>query len=697
MAWKAFWILLIVAAASAQETGRNKSSGPSAPPFKVDTQLVVETVAATDGKGAPVEGLLAKDFIVTEDGVPQEISVFEYQRFDDDAAPPPPLATARIAPLPELPRAQLALESAGKVRYHDRRLLALYFDMYAMRPEDRIRAFEAAEKFVRERMTASDLVSVMIYDGTSLRVLLDFTDERERILAVLATMGLREYQNSTDPFRGALNAETDSAFGQNNDEFSLFNTDRQLSALQSAAQMLGVLSEKKALVYFSSGMSMNGVENQAQLHATVNAANRAGVSFWTIDARGLTAEAPLGGAGVASPGGAGMYDGSAALSRLGTFQASQDTLWSLAKDTGGKALLDYNDLSLGILQARKSFSSYYILGYYTTNQNLDGKFRRIKVALREGIASDLDYRKGYFARKQFGKFTAEEKERQLEEALMLEDPVTDLTIAMEVDHFQLSRAEYFVSLTVKIPGSELALAKRRGAARTLLDFIGEVKDEFGTTVSNVRDKVDVKLSDATAAELAKRPVQYDTGFTLLPGKYKLKFLARDAETGRIGTFEMSFVIPNLNKEDKRIPISSVVLGSQRIDLRDALFDAAKGKGREGSRNPLVQEGQKLIPSVTRVFSKARNMYVYLQAYQQGVESASPLVAYVTFYRGQVKAFETPPILAAEALANRLKTTPVKFDLSLENLAPGEYRCQVVVADPSGQKAAFWQAPIMLIP
>jgi hypothetical protein len=134
-----------------------------------------------------------------------------------------------------------------------------------------------------------------------------------------------------------------------------------------------------------------------------------------------------------------------------------------------------------------------------------------------------------------------------------------------------------------------------------------------------------------------------------------------------------------------------------VDLRDALYNAAKDKGQAESVNPLVQEGQKLLPSVTRVFSKKGNMYVYLQAYQQGVENAHPLVAFVTFYRGQVKAFETPPILVTEALNNRLKTTPLKFDLSLDNLAPGEYDCQVTIADPSSQKAAFWQAPVVLIP
>jgi VWFA-related protein len=681
----------------AQQMGQNSSGGQSTPTFQVSSQLVIETVTVTDKKGASVEGLLAKDFTITEDGVPQTISVFEHQKFTDDATAPLPPITERPLPLLKYPHSQIAPEPAGRVRYNDRRLLVLYFDISAMPIQDQLRAFTAADKFVRNQMTKADLMAILMYDGASVRVLQDFTDNRERVLAIIETLVVGEDQDAGNTVNDDSSADTGTAFGQDDSEFNIFNTDRQLSALQTAAKMLGTLSEKKALIYFSSGLRLNGVDNQAQLHATINSAIRAGVSFWPIDARGLVAQAPLGDATRGSQGGAGMYTGAAAMAMAQYFQRSQDTLWSLASDTGGKALLDYNDLTRGITQAQQSVSSYYIIGYYTTNQLQDGKFRRVKVRLNSELSASLDYRQGYFAPKQFGKFNTAEKERQLEDALMLEDPITDLTIAMEVDYFQLNRAEYFVPLIVKIPGRELALAKRGGADHTLLDFIGEIKDEYGTTVSNVRDKVDVKLSDATAAELAKKPIQYDTGFTLLPGKYKLKFLARDAETGRIGTFAMSFFIPNLNKEDKRIPISSVVLSSQRVDLRDALFNAAKDKGRTEAVNPLVQEGQKLIPSVTRVFSKSRNMYVYLQAYEQGAETIRPLVAFVTFYRGQAKAFETPPLLVNEALNNRLKTLPLKFDLSLRNLLPGEYNCQVTITDPSGQKAAFWQAPVMLIP
>ncbi len=300
------------------------------------------------------------------------------------------------------------------------------------------------------------------------------------------------------------------------------------------------------------------------------------------------AEAPLGDATQGSQGNAGIYTGAAANATQINFQFSQDTLYALAGDTGGKAFLDANDLDRGITEAQRAISDYYVIGYYTSNSMRDGKFRRVKISLADNVEAKLDYRQGYYADKEFGKFNAVDKERQLEDALMLEDPITELSIAMEIDYFQLNRAEYFVPIVVKIPGRELALAKRGGAEHTLIDFVGEIKDMVGgMTVTNVRDHVNIKLSDATAAELAHRPIEYDTGFTLLPGRYMIKFLARDDETGRIGSFQTTFVIPNLNKEEKRIPISSVVLSSQRVERKQAIYGSrgpkSKGKRQRGSR------------------------------------------------------------------------------------------------------------------
>ena len=694
-------LLAAAVSAAAQQIGENAPAN-SVPTLSVSSQLVMETVTVKDKNGNPIEGLTAKDFVLTENGVPQTIRFCEHQNL------PPEKSVAPVAePVPadlkvyyHLSPTQIRPEPRGSTLYKDRRLLGFYFDMTALPPADQMRALTAAQNFIRTQMRADDLVAIFRYAGGGVEVLQDFTADRRRLLSILQTMIVGEGQTFAEEADDASSSDTGAAFGQDDSEFNIFNTDRQLAALQTAAKMLGRLSEKKALIYFASGLRLNGLDNQAQLHATINDAIRSGVSFWPIDARGLVAEAPLGDATQGSQGNSGMYSGSAALAVMTNFQQSQDSLYTLATDTGGKALLDNNDLTRGIQQAEDAVSSYYILGYYTTNTTQDGKFRRIRVSLPERADAVLDYRQGYYAGKVFAKFNAADKERQLEDALLLDDPITELTIAMEIDYFQLNRAEYFVPIVVKIPGRELALARKRGAEHTLIDFIGEIKDAYGgMTVTNLRDKVDIKLSDTTAEELAKRPLEYDTGFTLLPGKYTIKFLARDDETGRIGTFQTTFVIPNLNKEVQRLPISSVVLSSQRVGLKDALYNAEKQKAAqaEESVNPLVHDGAKLIPSVTRVFTRGQEMYVYLQAYEQGVVQTQPLLAYVTFYRGKAKAFETRPVAIATSLENRVKTMPLSFSIPLEHLEPGTYNCQVTVLNPAGTKAAFWQAPILLLP
>ena len=689
--------------ATAQVVGQTKQPGQDDTfTLSVSSKLVIEAVNVKDKQGNSISGLTAADFSVAEDGIAQKISFCEYQELPAvPASPTLKPAAENVTVYNRLAVTQIAAEKPGDVRYKNRRLISMYFDLTAMPPGDKVRALEAAQKFIRTQMTSADLVSIMRYGGGSVDVLQDFSDDRNRLLSILETLIVGENQQAEDTTDDADATDTGAAFGQDNSEFNLFNTDRQLSALQTAAKMLGRLSEKKVLIYFASGLVLNGIDNQAQLHATIDDAIRSGVSFWPIDARGLVAQAPLGDATQGSPGSTAMYNGSGALAVTTRLQQSQDTLFALAGDTGGKALLDYNDLTRGIVQAQQNITSYYIIGYYTTNAALDGRFRKIKISVTSNLTANLDYRQGYYAGKQFAKFTAADKDRQLEDALMLGDPMTELTIAMEINYFQLNRAEYFVPIVVKIPGRELALAKKGGAQHTLIDFVMEVKDDLSNnvTVQNMRDNVNVKLSDATAAELTKRPVEYDTGFTLLPAKYTIKFLARDDETGRIGTFQTSFVIPNLNKEDKRIPISSVVLSGQRVDLKDAIYNAAKEKERDkdNAANPLVLNGQKLIPSVTRVFSKSRDLYVYLQAYQQGLANAQPLIAFVSFYQGKTKVFETRPIEAASGMSNSLKTMPLRFNIGLNPLPSGEYDCQVTVLDPTGEKSAFWQTPITVVP
>jgi VWFA-related protein len=700
-------ILLGVTLLAAQQTV-TKPPVAKAPivTFKSNTRLVVEAVSVTDASGKPVEGLTAKDFRITEDNLPQVISVCDFQHLNDTApapaaAAPAPAPTAPAAP-PAVPNYAIAPESPGHAKYTDRRLVAIYFDMTSMPVSDQLRSLDSAQKFIAQQLKPADMVAIMSFEGAGVKVKQDFTADRDLLqkaigdLIIGTGIGLGD-----DAAADAAAADTGSAFGQDDAEFNIFTTNRQLSALQTAVNMLGSLNEKKSLVYFASGLSLRGVDNQAQLEATTNAAIRANVSLFPVDARGLVATPPLGDATQGSPGGASMYNGSSANNVQTAIIRSQDSLYALGADTGGKALFDSNNLAQGIAQARNAIGSYYILGYYTTNPALDGKFRRVKVSLAnpEFASAKLSYRVGYYTGKSFDKFTTADKERQLEDALMLGDPITDLTIDMEINYFQLNSAEYFVPIAAKIPGRELALAKAGGAERSLIDFIGEVKDQYGTTITNLRDKADMKLSDATAQQLAKVPIEFTAGFTLLPGTYTIKLLARDSETGRIGTYMKDFTIPNLVKVTDRLPISSVVLSSQRTPLTAALFNAKKDTSKDAAQaaNPLVENGAQLMPSVTRVFHQTSPLYVYMQAYEHGQTKQQPLVAYVDLFQGTKKVFETPPQPLPSGMYGRAGTVPINFDLSLTKFPVGRYTIQVTVLDPAANQANTTRTEIEIVP
>lgn len=666
--------------------------------FRSATNLVVLDVTVRDRSGKEIANLEKNDFTVLEDGKPQPLAVFEFQRLN--AQPLAPLGPAAAAKAASPARdAAIASAAPGKVQYQDKRLLAMLFDFSSMQPAEQLRARDAALDFLANRMTAADMVAILTF-ATTLEVQQDFTADRDRLTEVVRGFRLGE---ASELSAEAETAEDDSgedtgaAFLADESEFNIFNTDRKLAALESAAKLLAALPEKKALIYFSSGVGRTGVENYSQLRSTVNAAVRANVSFYPVDARGLVAIPPGGDASQASARGSGIFTGQQQQRQRSGFEERQETLATLASDTGGKAMLDTNDLALGIVEAQKSIGSYYILGYYSGNAAQDGRYRRVEVRLAPRLEARLDYRRGYFGPKHFGQFTESDREQQLQEALMLGDPVTDLPLALEVNYFRVGRDRYFAPVAVKIPGSEIALARRGSREETDFDFIGQVRDARGRLAASVRDGIRVKLDEAGAARLGQRNFQYDTGFTLSPGKYRLKFLARENQTGKMGTFETEFEIPDLLARAGALRLSSVVWSSQREPVAAAVGSAGERK-RLLAANPLVEDGHKLAPSITRVFRKDQKLYVFLEVYDPAVAGDAPSVAAtLAFYRGRVKEFESEPVRVTALAGKRPGTLPVRFQAPLEKLRAGRYTCQVSVVDEVGRKFAFPRAPIVVLP
>jgi VWFA-related protein len=679
--------------------------------FRSSAHLIVQTVAVKDKNGKPVKGLTAKDFVVTENGVAQDIAFIEYQELDGStslttggstslttggstslttgaatATANPPISSG----VQEITQPLVSAPLPGDQKFRGRRLLVLYIDLYNMPFFDELRVYANAGKFIESQMTPADMMAIMTFDNGRVRTRQEFTDDRALLGKVI-----RDLLTIAEDKDKGLSTEIDAggAFGEDDDTFNLFATDRQLAALQNAVTGLGPLPELKTLIYFGSGLRLNGADNMAQLRATVNAAVRSNVTINPIDTRGLTAAPPLGDATQKSPGGQGMFSGALVQAATTRQQQSQDTYYALAKDTGGRAMFDNNDLSMGIVQAARAVTGYYMIGYYTTNSATDGKYRRVKVSLASNADADLSYRPGYYGEKDYSKFNDTDRERQLEEALKAEDPFTDIPMAVEVNYFQISGAEYFVPVSVRMPGSELTRPRPKGDTRAVIDMIGEIKDEYGVTLRNSKDLLQFKLDPATAADVARRPIQFETGFTVLPGNYSLKVLARDTTTGRIGTFIKSFVVPNLEKEKVRLPISTVVMTSQRVTPSDALFTVQQKISAEVS-NPLVYGGLKLIPGVTRTLGADRDWYVFLQAYERDSTKVRPLVAFVTFYRAGVKMFETDP-LGVDSWDPKTRALPIRFTIARGTLTPGAYDCQVTVLDPSGNRAAFWRSDVQI--
>ena len=679
------WILILCAlAVGAQQQPAT---------FRTNTNLVVVNVTVRDKSGKLIENLTKEDFTILEDDKPQVMSVFQKEQLSSD--PLPSVAPQQLKTRTPAPATPSPTEAASRPSLKDRRLLAFFFDMSAMQPAEQIRAKEAALKFLDEQMTSADLVTVLTFSNR-LRVVEDFTDDRERLRAAINSFRIGESSDlAVDGLTGADDTDDSGAFTADDTEFNIFNTDRKLSALETAAKQLGAFSEKKALIYFSSGISKTGMENQSQLRSTVNAAVRANVAFYPIDARGLIAAPPGGDASVASPRGTGIFTAKAQRAGRDKINDQQETLDTLAADTGGKALLDNNDLSVGIRQAQKDISTYYLLGYYSTNGALDGRFRKIKVKLNPALQAKLDYRNGYYAQKQFNKFTASDKERQLEEALTLGNPMTDLPLVLEIDYFRIARDKYFIPISVKIPGSAIDLSKR---SSTDFDFIGQIRDSSGKLITGVRDGISMKLKEGAAAQLSRKQLQYDTGIVVAPGDYRLIFLARENQTGKMGTFETKFNVPDLGKQAAgSMRMSSVIWSNQREALTASVGSAGTSK-KLLAMHPLVQDGQKIVPSITRVFRKDQKMYVYFEVYDSLTETdqkLSSVAAELTMYSGSRKAFESSPIRMTRTATNRPNTVAFQFQLPLTNLQPGRYVAQVNVIDELAKKFGFVRAPFVI--
>src|SRR5216683_1564000 len=589
--------LLFQAAAPviAQQTGQ---TGGSESRIHVTTELVLVNVVAHDKKGNLVRDLKKGDFTLFEGGKKQEISTFDFENVDE-------LATAGAAEATVSGVAGGALLRSGKqaapsLDARDRRLILLFFDFSAMDPEQIDRSVDAAKKFVGTKMQPADLMALVSL-VTNMRVDLDFTDDKTKLLAALTAYNSGQGQGfdngSTGSSEGA--AETSGAFSADDTDFNTFNADRKLQALQSLMQALGRLPQKKSLIYFSNGISQSGADNQSALRATTAAAVKANVSIYSMDIRGLQAFPPGGEAQSASLHGQSAYSGAAVLNDLNGNAASQDTLATLSSDTGGKAFFDSNDFGSVFLQVQKDSSAYYVLGFTSNNALKDGRFRRLKVQVNRADLK-LDFRAGYYAGRDFEHLKRADREQQLEDELEAQLPRVDVPLYAGAAYFRQDDSHYYLAVSLVIPGSQIPFVTEKEKDNATIDIIGEALGGGKFRVGQLRDTV--KLAVESTRQVRRKNVQYNTGFVLAPGSYHLKFVIRENQTGRMGSFETDVQVPDLRKTP--LKMSSVVLSSLRAPITN----------KKNGANPLVRDQMELVPNITHVFAPDQHLYLQYEVY-----------------------------------------------------------------------------------
>ncbi len=660
--------------------------------FRTGSELVLVNVTARDKNGNFVKGLKPENFTILEDNKPQKVISFDVENVD--AVPATNVAQAKplAEPPPEQSNQPTSPADAAK-QFKDRRLIVLFFDLSAMEPDEIDHAVTSAEHYVDTQMAPADLVSIVSL-GSSLLVNQDFTADRDLLNKQLQQFSSGSGQGFEEGTTGTTEGTPDTGqpFTADDTEYNIFNTDRRLEALRSVAEKLSHVQQKKSLIYFSSGMDRTGIENQSELRAAVNAAVRSNLAIYTMDMRGLQALVAGGEAQNASLRGVSAYSGQSTINALNSNFTTQETLVTLASDTGGRAFLDSNDFTKIFKGVQQDTSTYYLVGYHSTNVARDGRYRRIVVKCSvPGVK--IDYRRGYYAPADYQHSTKDDKERQLEEELASEMPATDLPLYLGVAYFRLEGNKFFVPVSLVVPGSQIPFVRSSDRDKATLDVIGMVLDNEHHPLNRIRDTV--KLAVSTSTEVQKKNVQYDTGMSLLSGKYHLKFMVRENQTGRMGSFETDIAVPDLKTQP--LKMSSVVMASQIRPVK-----------KNANLNPLVRDGNEIIPNITHVFSAAQHLFLYYEVYDPtrpavtdatrgGAESKAGirLLSNVAFFQGKAKTYESSLLEMTELNARERKAAVFQLDVPLASLKPGFYTCQVNVIDDAGGHFLFPRLALLI--
>ncbi|MEW6321349.1 MAG: VWA domain-containing protein [Acidobacteriota bacterium] len=641
-------------------------TGPRA--FRVDVEAVEIDVRVVDQAGRPVTGLTRDDFEVFDEGVRQQVRAF----------------TPVEAPVVHYPARIAEPDVASNERPFDGRLYLIVLDDLHTHPLRTASARRAVRAFLEEHFAANDRAAIVVTSGRT-DVSQELTGSRPALLAAVDRFTGRKLRSSTlerlDEYYLWHDVRERREPGERIDDPLEYERARDarmaLDTLTQASRWLaGVPARRKALLYVSEGIDYDihdVFENKeatsilAASRDAVAAAARGNVTIYGIDPRGLTQGDE--GIEVASlPQEATIQLGPTTI--RSEVQRGQDSLRTLADQTGGFALVNVNDLAAGFRRIVEDNSHYYLLGYEPTNTKRDGRFRRIEVKVkRPGVT--VHARPGYQAPSDRRRAAVTEQPAGALGALLESPlPVPGLTLSGHAAAFRGDGGQASTLLTLELaPG--LVFTSADGVHRTRIDVAAVAIGPDGKATGLGQRALELKLTDEQLAHVTRYGLRTLSRVDLAPGRYQLRVAARAQHGGREGTLVHDLVVPDFAAPP--LALSHLVLGSRGM-----------AQPMTGRPDPALVERMAVPPTARRSFDPADALVVFAEVYDNRPQPADGvrIVTTVTGADGRtvVRAEET---VEPHAFEPARRSWGHRLDVPLATLAPGQYVLRVDIAPAAG--------------
>ncbi|HEX5734522.1 MAG TPA: VWA domain-containing protein [Blastocatellia bacterium] len=690
-------IFLCAVKAQSQESKETPKGQDEAVTLKA--HLVTIDIMVKDKKGRNITNLEAEDFTVYENGVRQRVEFFE-----------PPLARGKQAVKPESGTQATPITSGGLPM----NIISLVVDGTTTGLADMAHVRKGLIKYIQEQISDTDTVAIFAV-SSGLQLLQPFTHDKSKLISAVekayaTTTSSKNLERSDIAENiGRLQNELSGVAGNPDPQAQLkalmtrlalerFTLLRGQLSLQTARPVLAALAAicdaqraipgKKTLVLFSQGVVTSATLDW-QVQGTIDIANRANVAIYIIDSAGLTASAPQSGALVpASPFG-GIAASGSAEDRIRTvggenvfdnarhegINREHDTLYRISVDTGGEFIKGSNDLAKGLSRIDQEIRSRYTLAYYSSDQNFDGGFRKVKVEVRRPDAR-VTSRPGYHATAsdEIVPLTAEDK--KLLANFVTAEARPAFPFFLELSPFRTEEGRYKVPLSIEVPPSSVKFEQKDNKQLLQLEFLGVIRETPAKVLTRLGGSFKIVLTAEQYQSILTNNIFYRQDIDLAPGAYDVELIIRDRLTGKMAARKEKLFLP---AADTAFSTSGLVL-SRHVEQaqRTSVSVAMTGMG-----DVLSHEGVQIRPLPSREFRVKDNLIIFFKLYNVAAspETGKPIVKVTVRLMKEGKAAIKPiDYVLTESLSEPVPHLTFAKYISLAGLPAGKYAAVIESRD-----------------